>query len=306
MNEEQRGSAYAAAAYVLWGCFPLYFPLLKPAGAFEILSHRVVWSLVFCLVVLLVRRKWAWVRELVHDRRRLGLLAIAATVIAINWGVYIWAVNADHVVDASLGYFINPLVTVLLGVVLLRERLRRAQLVAVALATLAVLVLAVGYGRPPIIALVLAFSFATYGLVKKVIGMPALESLTSETVILFVPCLVLLLALQAEGRLSFGHSSPGNSLLLAAAGPITAIPLLLFGAGAKRVPLTTLGLLQYITPVIQFLIGVLYFQESLPPSRLAGFVLVWLALVVFTIDTLHNGQRVRQSARADAEPVTTG
>ena len=126
MNEEQRGSAYAAAAYVLWGCFPLYFPLLKPAGAFEILSHRVVWSLVFCLVVLLVRRKWAWVRELVHDRRRLGLLAIAATVIAINWGVYIWAVNADHVVDASLGYFINPLVMVLLGVVLLRERLRRA------------------------------------------------------------------------------------------------------------------------------------------------------------------------------------
>jgi chloramphenicol-sensitive protein RarD len=304
VNEERRGAAYATAAYVLWGLFPLYFPLLKPAGPFEIVSHRVVWSLVCCALVLLVRRRWAWIRELAHDGRRLGLLSIAATVIAINWGVYIWAVNTDHVVDASLGYFINPLVTVLIGVVVLRERLRRAQLVAVGLAGIAVLVLTVAYGKPPVIAVVLALSFATYGLVKKIIGMPALESLTMEAVILFLPCIVLLSVLQAQGRLTFGHSSVGNTLLLAAAGPVTAVPLLLFGAGAKRVPLTTMGLLQYITPVIQFLIGVLHFHEGLPPSRLAGFVLVWLALVVFTVDVLRQGQRNRVDARAPiAEPA---
>ena len=304
MSEEQRGAAYAAGAYVLWGLFPLYFPLLKPAGPFEILSHRVVWSLVFCLLLGLIRRKWAWIAALSHDPRRLALVAVAATVISVNWGVYIWAVNADHVVDASLGYFINPLVTVLVGVVVLRERLRRAQLIAVALAGLAVLVLAIGYGKPPVIALVLAFSFATYGLVKKVVDMPALESLTSEAAFLFVPCLVLLIALQARGSLTFGHSSTGNTLLLVAAGPITAIPLLLFGAGASRVPLSTMGLLQYITPTLQFLLGVFVFHEALPPARLIGFALVWLALGVFTTDALRNGQRVRQSARSDAEPVT--
>lgn len=304
MNEEQRGAAYGAAAFILWGLFPFYFPLLKPAGPFEIVSHRVVWSLVLCALVLLVRRKWAWMSDLAHDRRRLGLLVVAAAVIAINWGVYIWAVNAEHVVDASLGYFINPLVTVLLGVVLLRERLRRAQVIAVGMALVAVLVLAVAYGKPPVIALTLAFSFATYGLVKKIIGMPVLESLTMEAAILFIPCLVLLTVLEARGHLTFGHSSIGNTLLLVAAGPITAVPLLLFGAGAKRVPLSTMGLLQYITPVIQFLIGVLHFHEALPPSRLVGFLLVWLALVVFTIDVLRHGQRTRTFARDQAEALT--
>jgi chloramphenicol-sensitive protein RarD len=305
VNEERRGAAYAAGAYVLWGLFPLYFPLLEPAGHFEILSHRVVWSLVFCAVALLVRRRWSWIGAIVRDRRRLGLLTVAATVIAINWGVYIWAVNADHVVDASLGYFINPLVTVLLGVVLLRERLRRGQLVAVGLAAIAVLVLTVGYGKPPVIAVVLALSFGTYGLVKKIIGMPALESLTMEAAILFVPSVVLLAVLQARGHLTFGHSSVGNTLLLAAAGPITAVPLLLFGAGAKRVPLTTMGLLQYITPVIQFLIGVFHFHEPLPPARLVGFLLVWFALAVFTADALRQGQRARTVLRARAEPAPT-
>jgi chloramphenicol-sensitive protein RarD len=303
VTEEQRGAAYGAAAYILWGLFPFYFPLLKPAGPFEIVSHRVVWSLVLCGLVLLVRRRWAWVGELAHDRRRLGLLAVAAAVIAINWGVYIWAVNADHVVDASLGYFINPLVTVLLGVVLLRERLRRAQVIAVGLALIAVLVLAVGYGKPPVIALTLAFSFATYGLVKKIIGMPVLESLTMEAAFLFIPCVVLLAVLQARGHLTFGHSSVGNTLLLMAAGPITAVPLLLFGAGAKRVPLSTMGLLQYITPVIQFLIGVFHFHEALPPARLVGFLLVWFALVIFTIDVLRQGQRTRTLARDEAEAL---
>jgi len=194
-------------------------------------------------------------------------------------------------------------VTVLMGVVVLRERLRKPQLVAVGLAALAVLVLTIGYGRPPVIALVLAFSFATYGLVKKVVGMPALESLTSEAAFLFVPCLVLMIVMQANGSLAFGHSSVGNTLLLAAAGPITAIPLLLFGAGASRVPLSTMGLLQYITPMLQFLLGVFVFHEALPPARLIGFALVWLALIVFTADVVRQGQRTRTQVRLAAEDV---
>jgi chloramphenicol-sensitive protein RarD len=259
----------------------------------------VVWSLVFCLLLGLVRRRWSWISALMRDKRRLALVAVAATVIAVNWGVYIWAVNADHVVDASLGYFINPLVTVLVGVVLLRERLRRPQVIAVGLAGLAVLVLAVGYGKPPVIALVLAFSFATYGLVKRVVRMPALESLTSEAAFLFVPCLVLLIAMQVNGSLTLGHSSPGNTLLLVAAGPITAIPLLLFGAGASRVPLSTMGILQYITPTLQFLLGVFVFHESLPAARLIGFALVWLALALFTYDAFRQGSRARTQLRED-------
>ncbi|HTY71772.1 MAG TPA: EamA family transporter RarD [Actinomycetes bacterium] len=289
MGEERRGIAYAATAYVLWGLFPLYFEALKPARPLEVLSHRVVWSLVFCLLLGLVRRHWAWVRLLLRDPRRLLLVCVAACVIALNWGVYIWAVEADHVVDASLGYFVNPLVTVLAGVIVLHERLRRAQLAAVGIAGLAVAVLTVAYGRPPVIAIVLALSFATYGLVKKVIDMPALESLTSEATVLFLPCIVVLLALHQRGSLVFGSAGADKSALLAAAGPITAIPLLLFSAGVARVALTTAGLLQYITPVIQFLIGVLVFHEALPPARLAGFVLVWVALGVLAVDVARQG-----------------
>lgn len=271
--------------------FPLYFPLLEPAAPVEILGHRVVWSLVFLCLVLLVRRRWAWVRTLVHDRRRLLLLMVASTVIALNWGVYIWAVNSGHVVEASLGYFINPLVTVLIGIVAFRERLRMAQWSAVALGFLAVLVLTFGYGRVPWVGLVLAVSFATYGVVKKVVGMPAVESLSVEAVLLIVPSLVYLGWLEQDGQAAFGHEGPGHLALMAGLGVITAVPLLLFGAAAPRVPLTTLGLLQYITPVMQFGIGVLVFNETLTPLRIAGFSLVWLALAVFSVDGIRNARR---------------
>ena len=221
---------FGFAAYAMWGLFPLYFPLLKPASAIEILAHRVLWTLVVVGAMLAVRGRWGWFRALAVDRRRLLILSVAAVVIAVNWGVYIWAVNSDRVVEAALGYFINPLVTVLLGVVLLRERLRRWQWVAVGLATLAVVVLTIDVGRPPVIALVLAVSFATYGLMKNKVRMPALESLSVETLLLIVPALVALQVIRARGDLAFGHGSIRVTVLLVGVGIITAIPL----PGARR------------------------------------------------------------------------
>jgi chloramphenicol-sensitive protein RarD len=302
------GVLLGIGAYVMWGLFPLYFPLLEPASPVEILGHRVVWTLVFLLVVLLIRRRWAWVRAIVHDRRRLLILTVASVVIAINWGVYIWAVNNDRVVEAALGYFINPLVTVLLGVVLLGERLRWAQWVAVGLATLAVVVLTVAYGRLPWIALTLALSFATYGLMKNRVRMPAVESLSVETALLVVPALAVLVTMQVRGTATFGHASGGVTALLALAGVITAVPLLMFAGSASRVPLSTLGLLQYITPILQFLIGVLVVHEVMPPARWVGFSLVWVALVVFSVDSIHaarSGAAARQLPPVTADGVTT-
>jgi chloramphenicol-sensitive protein RarD len=300
---QRRGILLGASAYLLWGLFPLYWPLLEPAGAAEILAHRVVWCLVFVAVVLVVRRRWAWVGALRDEPRKVALLAIAASVIAVNWGVYIWGVNNGHVVETSLGYFINPLVTVVLGVLVLGERLRRAQWVAVGVATFAVLVLTADYGRPPWIALVLAMSFATYGLVKKTIGMPAVESLAVETSLLFVPALGFLLVLQARGSATFGHAPAHVTALLAAAGVVTAVPLLLFGAAAPRIPLSTLGVLQYLTPTIQFLIGITVFHESMPASRWIGFGLVWSALLVFTLDGARAGRRSGTPGTRAQEPA---
>ncbi len=298
--EYRRGLLYATGAYLLWGLFPLYFPLLEPAGAIEILAHRIVWSLLFVLVLLFLRRRWAWLGLLMRDRRRLLLLLAAATVIAVNWAIYIWAVNNEHVVESSLGYFINPLVTVLLGVLVLHERLSRMQWSAVGLAAVAVAVLTVDYGRLPWIALSLAASFATYGYIKKTIGMPALESLAMETAFLFLPAAAFLIVLQVNGEAAFGNEGVGNTLLLASAGVVTAIPLLLFGAGAPRVPLSTMGLLQYMTPVVQFLIGVFVFDEDMPTSRWVGFALVWIALLVMSLDGLLRARRTALASRAAA------
>ena len=293
MSDERRGILLGVGAYLSCGLFPLYWPLLKPAVAIEILSHRIVWSFVFVAVLLLVRRRWAWIGALRGDRRRLTLLVVASLVIAVNWGIYIWAVNAGHVVESALGYFINPLVTVLLAVVLLHEHLRRVQWVAVGLATVAVLVLTVGTGRPPWIGLSLALSFATYGLAKKKVDMPAVESLAVETAILTLPALVLLLAYNHSGSGAFGHGSTSVTLLLALSGVVTAIPLLMFGAAAPLIPLSTMGLLQYLTPCMQFLIGLTVFHESMSAVRWAGFILVWCALAVFSIDQLHHARTRR-------------
>ncbi|HBF78672.1 MAG TPA: EamA family transporter RarD [Streptomyces sp.] len=295
-NEQRAGLLYGIGAYGMWGLVPLFWPLLEPSGAVEILAHRMVWSLAVVGVALLALRRWAWIRELLGQPRRLALIAVAATVISVNWGLYIWSVNNGHVVEASLGYFINPLVTIAMGVLLLGERLRPAQWAAVATGLAAVLVLAIGYGQPPWISLVLAFSFATYGLVKKKVDMGGLESLAAETAVLFVPALGFLLWLAARGESTFVASGAGHGALLAATGVITAIPLICFGAAAIRVPLSVLGLLQYLAPVFQFALGILYFHEEMPPERWAGFALVWVALALLTWEALRTARRTRAEA----------
>ncbi|MFD7338800.1 EamA family transporter RarD [Streptomyces violascens] len=300
-GQQRTGLLYGIGAYGMWGLVPLFWPLLKPADAIEILAHRMVWSLALVVVVLLVMRRWAWIGELVRQPRRLGLIAVAAVVITVNWGVYIWSVNSGHVVEASLGYFINPLVTIAMGVLILKERLRRPQWIAVGIGAAAVVVLTVGYGRPPWISLTLAFSFATYGLVKKKVNLGGLESLAAETAVQFLPALAYLLWLSGQGRATFGSEGPGHAALLAATGVVTAIPLICFGGAAIRVPLSTLGLLQYLAPVFQFLLGIVYFHEAMPPERWAGFALVWLALTILTWDALRTARAAR---RALASAIT--
>ncbi|MFJ3585798.1 EamA family transporter RarD [Streptomyces sp. NPDC090127] len=304
-NEGRAGLLYGIGAYGMWGLVPLFWPLLKPAGAIEILAHRMVWSLAFVVVALLVVRRWGWIRDLARSPRKLGLIALAATVITVNWGVYIWSVNTGHVVEASLGYFINPLVTIALGVLLLKERLRAAQWVAVGVAATAVLVLSVGYGQPPWISLILAFSFGVYGLVKKKVNIGGLESLAAETAVQFLPALGYLLWLGSQGTATFGAEGAGHAALLAATGVVTAVPLVCFGAAAIRVPLSTLGLLQYLAPMFQFVLGIAYFHEAMPPERWAGFSLVWLALTILTWDALRTARRSR-AALAAAERAAAG
>ncbi|MFI5986565.1 EamA family transporter RarD [Streptomyces sp. NPDC051555] len=294
-DEQRTGLLYGFGAYGLWGLVPLFWPLLKPAEAIEILAHRMVWSLVAVGLALLVMRRWGWIRALLGQPRKLGLTALAATVISINWGLYIWSVNHGRVVEASLGYFINPLVTIGIGVLVLGERLRRTQWAAVAVGFAAVVVLAIGYGRPPWISLVLACSFATYGLLKKKINLNGLDSLAAETALLFPPALGYLVWLTVQGHSTFTTGGVGHAALLASTGLVTAIPLVFFGAAAIRVPLSTLGLLQYLAPVFQFGLGVVYFHEAMPPERWAGFSLVWAALALLTWDALRTARRSRAS-----------
>ncbi|MFJ8664493.1 EamA family transporter RarD [Streptomyces sp. NPDC093600] len=305
-DEGRAGLLYGIGAYGIWGLFPLFWPLLEPAGAVEILAHRMVWSLVVVSIALAVLRRWGWIRELLRNPRKLGLIALAAAVISVNWGGYIWAVNSGQVVEASLGYFINPLVTIAMGVLLLKERLRPVQWAAVGIGFAAVLVLAIGYGRPPWLSLMLAFSFAVYGLVKKKVNIGGLESLAAETAVQFLPALAYLLWLGSTGAAAFGAEGAGHAALLAATGVVTAAPLVCFGAAAIRVPLSTLGLLQYLAPVFQFLLGVVYFHEAMPPERWAGFSLVWLALTLLTWDALRTAHRNRAAVEAAARAALRG
>jgi len=292
---------YGIGAYLLWGIFPLYFRLLDASGAVEIVVHRVLWSLLVCLAVVALTGAVADLRGVLRSRRSVLMLAGAAGLIAVNWGVYVYAVNSGHVVEASLGYFINPLVTVMLGVVVLRERLSRWQWTAVAIGAVAVGVLTADYGRLPWIALVLAFSFGTYGLLKNRVGgqVGALTGLTTETLLLAPAAAAVLIWLEATGRGSFGANPPWQGLLLAMVGAITVSPLLLFAAAARRVPLTTMGLLQYITPVLQLMIGVFVLGEHMPASRWIGFGLVWVALAVLTVD----GAQAARRRPGRAQPV---
>ena len=297
----RRGLTFGATAYLLWGLFPLFFPLLEPAGALEILAHRMVWSLVVSAIVLTAVRGWP---AIVGMPPRVWLLVLAgAVLIAVNWGIYIWAVNSGHVVEASLGYFVNPLVSVLFGVLIFRERLRVVQWVAVGLGALAVTVLAVAGGVFPWVAVSLAASFACYGLVKKVIPLPPTASLTAEGMVQLLPALGYLLFLTLTGTSTLTTHGVGHVLLLASSGVVTCVPLLAFAAAAQALPLSVLGVMQYLTPVAQFLLGVFWFHEAMPGYRWFGFVLVWAALCVFTFDALRQAKNAHDRTR-DGAPVT--
>ncbi|MCE1180343.1 MAG: EamA family transporter RarD [Micrococcales bacterium] len=289
-HERQRGTLYAFAAYGVWGVFPLYFHALKPAGAWEILSHRIVWTFAFCLVILGVRRDWAWIRQVTARPRLAGGITVAALLIAVNWVVYVAAVLMGRTHEAALGYFLNPLVTVALGVVVLGERLRTLQWVAVGVGAAAGLYLAVAAGEVPWMSLALAFSFGLYGLVKKKVGasLGAMHSLMAETAVLTPIAMVLLAVLTARGATTLTTDGSLHTALLLSAGIVTAIPLLFFAAAARRVPLTTIGLVQFMTPVMQLIIGVVLLHEHMSSARWIGFGIVWIALLILSFDMLTN------------------
>lgn len=293
MAEARKGFLFGLAAYGLWGLLPLYWPLLEPAGALELLAHRTVWSAVVMVLLVVLLRRGRQLRAVLRSSRQRRLLVVAAAVVSVNQGTFIWAVSNGHVVETSLGYFMNPLVTVVFGVVLLAERLRRTQWVALGLAATAVVGLAVDYGRPPWVALTLAFSFATYGLVKKRAGAGAIEGLTIETLVSAPVAVGFLVWLSIQGQAQALAGGPGHVALLTTSGVVTALPLLLFGAAATRVPLSTLGLLQYVAPTMHFLLGVLVFGEPMPATRWLGFALIWVALALFSVDSLRRHRAAR-------------
>lgn len=297
-RRRREGTAYGLLAYLIWGAFPFYFTTLRPAGPWEIVAHRIVWTLVLCLLILVLTRDLRWMLDLARRPRRLGAVALAGMLIAANWGIYTYAVLSGHVTEAALGYFLNPLVTVALGVVVLRERLRRLQWVAVAIGAVAGVYLTITYGSPPWISLALAFSFALYGLLKNRLGvsLTPLRSLTGESLTILPVAILLLLWLGRDGALTFTGHGTGHTLLLVSTGVATALPLLLFAAAASRVPLSTIGLLQFITPILQLLSG-LAMGETMPPARWLGFVLVWVALAVLSADMLHQVRRTRRGRR---------
>lgn len=303
----ERGVAFGAGAYFLWGIFPLYFHILAPASALEILTHRMIWSLVFCIIAWAILRDLSWVRDLTSVPHRILLLAVAAAVLAVNWGVYIYAVTVDNVVESSLGYFINPLMLVLIGVFLLRERLRPLQWAAVATGAIAVTIIAVDYGRPPWIALTLAISFSIYGFIKKQVGgkIGALASMTTETVVLAPFAMVVLIWLEISGRGTFTVDAPWHGLGLVGTGIVTAIPLIMFAAAARRVPLATMGLLQFLAPILQLLCGVVVLGEHVPATRWVGFGMVWIALVLLTFDSIRAANARGQMKRASRAAVET-
>jgi chloramphenicol-sensitive protein RarD len=295
------GVGMGIGAYGLWGLFPAFFPLLEPASATEILGHRMVWTLVFMLILLTVSGRLSHLRGI--PLRTWAMAGMASMLIAVNWGVYIYAVNSGHVVEASLGYFITPLLSVALGVVVLREGLGRWQLLALGLAVCAVVVLTVDYGRPPFISLTLAASFGMYGLIKKTIKLDPRSSLTAEGLVLAPLSIGYLVWLQLSGASTFTDHGAGHAVLLLTAGLVTALPLLLFGAAAQRIPLVTLGVLQYLTPVLQLAWGLAVVHEAMPPSRWLGFAIIWVALVIFTIDLVVKGRRSARLRSAPGRPT---
>jgi len=299
-SAQSSGLLFGLGAYGSWGLFPAFFPLLEPAGALEVLAHRVVWTLVFMAVVIAAARRFGDLRLL--SRRTWLLLMLASALISANWGIYIYAVNNGHVVDAALGYFINPLVSVALGVLIFREHLNRAQATALVIAVIAVTVLAIGVGTVPYIALGLALSFGLYGAVKKTVRADPRVSVGVEAAVAAPVALTYIAVTALTGHATFGANGGGHSALMILSGPVTAIPLLLFAAAAQRLPLVTLGLLMYLTPAMQLTYGVLVGHEAMPPWRWVGFALIWLALAVFTVDAIRRTRNTAGGARGKDTP----
>ncbi len=284
----KRGMWYAAGAYIAWGLLPIFWRSLHTLPALEILAHRVAWGFVVGVILVSARGGWGWLPGVLRTPRTLLTFVATAVLLSFNWFVFIWAVNAGYIVETSLGYFINPLVNVLLGRIFLNERLRGGQALAIGVALLGVLYLTVQYGSLPWIALALASSFAGYGLLRKTAALGSLEGYTLESIILFLPALGYLLYLESQGAGAYGHAGLGMTILLSCAGVVTAVPLLMFAAGARRISFTLLGILQYIAPSMQFTLGVLVYGEHLDTARLIGFCIIWAALALYTFEGIRN------------------
>ena len=289
MTKVNKGLLFGVSAYIIWGLLPLYWKLVEEAGAYEILAHRGIWSLLICLSLLALRKQLKSAYEMVRSSRTFSLLFLASGLLTINWGVYIWSVTVNRVVEAALGYYITPLINVTFGVLLLREKLRPAQWIAVALAAAGVVILTLGYGSLPWIALVLAISWGSYSLIKKSLNLGALETLSLETLFAFLPNLLFLFIIQGNGSAEFG-STWTISILLFGAGAATVIPLLLFNGSTTRLPLSTVGLLQYITPTIMFVIGIYVNNEDISTTKVLGFAFIWLALAVLSRDLYRSSR----------------
>ena len=298
-----RGLLYAIAAYVAWGLLPIYWKALQSVPAMQIVGNRMVWSLVFLAILLIVKRHWRWVAPAIKQPRTLFIVFLSGCILAINWLTYVWGVNAGYVVETSLGYFINPLLSVFLGVIFLREKLRFWQWTAIVIALLGVLYLTLRYGSFPWIALTLAMSFGLYGLLKKKTPLNALEGLSLETALLFFPALVYLLFLETQGVGTFRQADWAISMLLILTGVATGLPLLLFSAAARRIPLSTLGILQYIAPTLQFLLGIFVYHEPFNQTRMIGFSLIWIALIIYSVEGVVVKHRSRAWRLVGEKPV---
>jgi chloramphenicol-sensitive protein RarD len=296
-----KGILYGIGAYLIWGFFPIYFKAIQMVPALQIMFHRVVWSFIFLAIVILARNDWARLKAQITSTRVVLVYSLAAFLLAMNWLIYIWGVNSGQVVETSLGYFINPLVSVLLGVVILRERLRPLQWLPVALAAIGVIYLTLQHGSLPWIALALAFTFGMYGLLKKIAPLGALHGLTLETAILFLPALGYLLFVESRGTGSFGHLTWNLNALLAVSGVVTALPLLMFATAARSIPLSLVGILQYFAPSVQFLLGIFLYREPFSLPQLAGFAVIWTALLIYTLEGYLVRRGHQQSARVAAD-----
>ncbi len=296
---DRKGILYAIGAYVFWGLFPIYWKQLESIAALQLIGHRIAWSFILLILVMAVTRQWKTFRAAAFDPKILRIYLAAAILISLNWFTYVWGVNNGFVVETSLGYYINPLFSVLLGVVIFRERLRPVQWIPILLAAAGVIYLTFTYGSLPWIALTLAFTFGLYGLVKKAAPLGSLYGLTLETGLLFIPALIYLIFCEFTGQGAFLHSGPLKDWMMVGAGLVTTIPLLLFASAAPRIPLTTIGILQYINPTMQFLLGVFVYQEPFPHDRLIGFGIVWAGLILFWLEGLYSRRNLSPEPLAE-------